>query len=179
MAEDSPQSADDLPADVGIVTEEIKADKCGRVAWGPSSFKARSEDNTYIPASALVNVISREGSRLTVKKLTFGNSAEEEAIAYDYFPIGSASNPLEDSRREIVQGISTTLKEMGHNVLPEKPSRVELTVTIEDKADEDEVAREIANLCKALNAYHIACGGNGLTIDEWEMLINAQVPVGV
>ena len=34
----------------------------------------------------------------------------------------------------------------------------------------DEVATEVASLCKALNAYHIACGGTGLEIDDWETL---------
>lgn len=42
----------------------------------------------------------------------------------------------------------------------------------------DAAAEELATLCKALNAYHIAQGGNGLEIGDWEILIPTRELVG-
>ena len=54
-----------------------------------------------------------------------------------------------------------------------------LTLQVDNNAEPNEVANELATLCKALNAYHIACGGNGLEIDDWETLIAVRELVGV
>ena len=56
---------------------------------------------------------------------------------------------------------------------------ISLVIDINEDSPLDEVANELANLCKALNAYHIACGGNGLEIDDWEILTAVRELVGV
>lgn len=54
-----------------------------------------------------------------------------------------------------------------------------LTLQMDEKSNSiDEIATELATLCKALNAYHIACGGNGLEIDDWETVIAVRELVG-
>jgi hypothetical protein len=45
-------------------------------------------------------------------------------------------------------------------------------------AETEEVAEALANLCFALNAYHIAAGGSGLVIDDWEIRVPESIPVG-
>jgi RNA polymerase sigma factor (sigma-70 family) len=54
-----------------------------------------------------------------------------------------------------------------------------LNIDIHNDSPTDEVALELSNLCKAINAYHIACGGSGLTIDEWNLLVRSLQPVRV
>ena len=54
-----------------------------------------------------------------------------------------------------------------------------LKIDVSSNASTDEVAPELANLCKAISAYHIACGGTGLAIDDWEILVLARQLVGV
>jgi 30S ribosomal protein 3 len=54
-----------------------------------------------------------------------------------------------------------------------------LSIDVNANASSDAVALEISNLCKALSAYHIACGGTGLTIDDWEIFVLATQLVGV
>jgi len=53
-----------------------------------------------------------------------------------------------------------------------------LEAEVDEFADTEEVADALANLCYALNAYHIAAGGNGLAIDEWRILVPKSRPVG-
>jgi Domain of unknown function (DUF1830) len=57
--------------------------------------------------------------------------------------------------------------------------RIILHIEVSDDAPSDMVALEVSNLCKAINAYHIACGGNGLAIDDWKALVLARQLVGV
>ena len=45
--------------------------------------------------------------------------------------------------------------------------------------DTDEVVQELSELCRALNAYYIACGGTGLIIDDGELLVPSRTSVGV
>lgn len=54
-----------------------------------------------------------------------------------------------------------------------------LNVDLNIDSPPDAVALELAELCKAINALHIASGGSGLTIEEWELLIHSLQPVGV
>lgn len=42
-------------------------------------------------------------------------------------------------------------------------------VTNHSKSYQNKIAKELVDLCKALNAYEIACGGNGLEIDDWQI----------
>lgn len=52
---------------------------------------------------------------------------------------------------------------------PHKREILELNIQIDDNSDVDEIALQLSELCKALNAYHIASGGSGLKIDDWEI----------
>jgi len=57
-----------------------------------------------------------------------------------------------------------------------EPQRLVLEAEVDEFADTEEVADALANLCYALNAYHVAAGGNGLAIDEWQVC--RRSPVG-
>ena len=59
-----------------------------------------------------------------------------------------------------------------------EPQRLVLEAEVDELADTEEVADALANLCYALNAYHIAAGGNGLAIDEWEVRVANYIPAG-
>jgi hypothetical protein len=52
-----------------------------------------------------------------------------------------------------------------------QPELLVLEAEVNEFADTEEVAGALADLCYALNAYHIAAGGNGLVIDEWEIRV--------
>jgi hypothetical protein len=54
-----------------------------------------------------------------------------------------------------------------------------LNIDLTDDTPTDAVVLELVELCKAINAYHIACGGTGLEIDDWELLVRARQLVGV
>ncbi len=54
-----------------------------------------------------------------------------------------------------------------------------LTIKTSEDTPVEEAAEEIANLIQALNEYHIALGGSGLEIDDWEILVPAKQTVGV
>ena len=45
-------------------------------------------------------------------------------------------------------------------------------------SDEDKV-NALVQLFRALNAYHIACGGSGLRVEDWEVFVPEQIPVEV
>jgi KTSC domain len=62
-----------------------------------------------------------------------------------------------------------------------EPPRKQLSLSIDVSATNaiDEISLEIAELCKAINAYHIAFGGTGLDIDEWDILVRLRQLVGV
>ncbi len=59
--------------------------------------------------------------------------------------------------------------------------RMSLRVMVPDFMSDDEAAEHIAGLYRVLNEYHIACGGQGLSLDldDWHILVNAVAPVGV
>ena len=57
------------------------------------------------------------------------------------------------------------------------PERLVLRVTVGEFAPIDEVADELVNLYRALNEAHIAGGGQGLIVDDWELFIGQGVPV--
>jgi hypothetical protein len=81
-------------------------------------------------------------------------------------------------------GVSTSLKDAKGHELPAvqyvtgvTSKNISISSDIPESASTDAVANELANLCKALNAYHIARGGNGLEIDSWEILVRELVRV--
>jgi len=56
------------------------------------------------------------------------------------------------------------------------PNRLVLEAFVDEFADTEEVSAALADLCYALNAYHIAAGGNGLVIDDWEVYVPEPEP---
>jgi hypothetical protein len=61
-----------------------------------------------------------------------------------------------------------------------KPSKqLVLNIDVGEDSPTDPVVSELVRLCEAFNAYHIACGGTGLVIDDWEILVLAQQLMGV
>ena len=61
----------------------------------------------------------------------------------------------------------------------ESHKQLALNIDLNDAVSTDEVILEVVELCKAINAYHIACGGSGLDIDDWDLLVRARQLVGV
>ena len=57
--------------------------------------------------------------------------------------------------------------------------RLLLRVDVAEGADDDEVVDGIVELYRALNKYHIACGGRGLTIEDWRMFVREGAGKGV
>ncbi len=43
----------------------------------------------------------------------------------------------------------------------------------------DELINDLVGLCKAINRYHIACDGRGLTIDDWRTFVWEDITAGV
>jgi uncharacterized protein len=72
-------------------------------------------------------------------------------------------------------GASTTIKDCS-NI---RDKYLVLNFEVNNDSPYEVVALEIANLCKAVNAYHIACGGTGLVIDDWETFVKTKQLVGV
>jgi hypothetical protein len=58
-----------------------------------------------------------------------------------------------------------------------EPERLILQAEVGEFTDTEEAATALANLCYALNAYHIARGGNGLVVDDWEIMIQEHTLV--
>jgi RNA polymerase sigma factor (sigma-70 family) len=54
-----------------------------------------------------------------------------------------------------------------------------LNVSVGEFSPEDEVAKGIVELYRALNSYYISSGGSGLVIDDWQSFVRDGVPVGV
>jgi hypothetical protein len=50
---------------------------------------------------------------------------------------------------------------------------------VDEPVDDDSLVEGITELYRALNRYHILCGGSGLTIDDWQILVRAGAPQGV
>lgn len=54
-----------------------------------------------------------------------------------------------------------------------------ISVTVSEFADEEVVVAELVNLYRALNAWHIAAGGSGLQIEDWDILVPEHTPAEV
>ena len=61
----------------------------------------------------------------------------------------------------------------------EQESQLVIRVTMDESTDENKVVKGIVELYRALNAYHIACGGCGLEIDDWQTFIGTAETAGV
>ncbi|MBT9314123.1 NfeD family protein [Leptothoe spongobia] len=136
------------------VTQRLEPGKIGRVSYQATFWPAKLFDgNAAVEKGAIVQVVGRDnGLTLLVQPI--------EEPKTDSFPL-----VYPDGR---VSTVKITNKKAQSD-----SQATELALSIE--ADEtvlvDEIAAELAILCKALNAYHIACGGNGLEIDDWETLV--------
>lgn len=80
---------------------------------------------------------------------------------------------------EVFDEIETLRPETEHHEGLESHKQLALNIDLSDIALTDKVVLEVVELCKAINAYHIACGGSGLDIDDWELLVRARQLVGV
>ncbi len=61
----------------------------------------------------------------------------------------------------------------------DEPGRLILSAYVDELANTDEVATALANLLYALNAAHIAEGGNGLVIDDMQIFVPEPEFAGV
>jgi hypothetical protein len=79
--------------------------------------------------------------------------------------------------KPIRAGEATTKTAEPRPSVPES-ERLILEAEVSELADTEEVARALADLCYALSAYHIAAGGNGLVVDDWQIRVPKSIPVG-
>ncbi|MEM9149368.1 MAG: hypothetical protein AAGB19_02800 [Cyanobacteria bacterium P01_F01_bin.3] len=109
-------------------------------------------------------VIAREGSDID-------DSVQSELNIHDIWLTADAVSRL-------AEDIAIT-QSKAESLPKNNTGRLNISVEVSDDASVDDAAKEIAALCQALNAYHIACGGKGLTIDDWESLVLNKAFVGV
>lgn len=89
------------------------------------------------------------------------------------------ARPRESVEREKGSRQIRKTYEISANRRRQVPKNLVLTIEVNENSSADKVALEIANLCKAINAYHISCGGTGLAIDDWEIQVLSRELVGV
>lgn len=90
-------------------------------------------------------------------------------------PSSSQKENLLAVTRAYVSALNELVSQLG---LDEKKS-LSIEIDLQKNSSADAVAAELVTLCKALNAYHIACGGNGLEIDDWGNLVAVRELAGV
>jgi RNA recognition motif-containing protein len=100
--------------------------------------------------------------------------------------VNKANPKAEEKLKDIIIKTHNKLRSIGletQSVIlsdqEQQDNRLVLYVEVSANSPSDTVALELSNLCKAINAYHIACNGTGLTIDDWEILVPARQFVGV
>ncbi|MBP0022309.1 MAG: pentapeptide repeat-containing protein [Cyanobacteria bacterium SBLK] len=88
--------------------------------------------------------------------------------------------PVDPSKNYEDGEFARIARSLRFNKKSDEDKKLILHIDIEDSSNDltDAIAWELANLCKALNAYHIACGGNGLTIDDWNAFVSVREFVG-
>jgi hypothetical protein len=59
------------------------------------------------------------------------------------------------------------------------PGRIRLGFDVGEFADNDDAAKLILDLLRAMNNYHIAAGGNGFIVEDFDVLIPHPEEVGV
>lgn len=79
-------------------------------------------------------------------------------------PKGWPSASAEPARRKDAETSSTE-------------ERLVVQATVRGSVDDETLVDGITNLYKALNKYHILCGGTGLTIDDWRIFVRSGKPM--
>jgi len=51
-----------------------------------------------------------------------------------------------------------------------------LSAHVRGAVDDDTLVDGMIELYRALNKYHILCGGSGLTVDDWQIFVPAGAP---
>jgi hypothetical protein len=77
------------------------------------------------------------------------------------------------------QKVSTAVPMVEGDILREPHKQISLSIDLNDNVSTEAVVLEIVELCKAINAYHISCGGTGLDIDDWDLLVQLRQLAGV
>jgi hypothetical protein len=62
---------------------------------------------------------------------------------------------------------------------PNSGEHLIIGVTVHEFSPVDEIADELFALLRDLNAYHIACGGSGLVITDWQVSVPTGICAGV
>jgi len=98
---------------------------------------------------------------------------------YDQATVLDASDWIDNLRQtepkmnSLIQEVTKqiTQDEQNINIAENASFSLKLRIEIAEFVDHEKVADSIIKVCRALNAYHIACGGNGLIIDDWETYV--------
>jgi len=66
-----------------------------------------------------------------------------------------------------------------HQAARGQEEKLVIRVCVDEYVDDDALVEGITELYRALNRYHILCGGSGLTIGDWQIRVRAGAPKGV
>jgi hypothetical protein len=166
-----------VAASVAAIDPE-RAKKGAYLAYCACLGKIEEDEDARFDASGIDVAIAADGKKLD--DLSLGSYSElgspvdpsEDGPFGLLWPSGAPAflMPYLDDQGTAVPG--------GHGTSDSELERLHLEAEVDEFVDTEEVADALANLCYALNAYHIAAGGNGLAIDEWEVLVPKSIPVG-
>lgn len=96
------------------------------------------------------------------------NISEAELLAYKGFGVQSLKKLkliIESSGFRIGEGL--------------EEKQLHLQISVGEFIQEDDVFECVVDLYRALNEYHILCGGRGLTIDDWQVFVREDETVEV
>lgn len=120
----------------------------------------------------------------TIQRLLKGERVQLSTLENSLHVLGLNADEIRYPKLNVLsnEGSSTEVSSVNvstHDVAKDNTGNLTISIDIRESISSDDAAKAVADLCKALNAYHIACGGNGLTIDDWEALVLDKALVGV
>jgi hypothetical protein len=95
-----------------------------------------------------------------------------------YIALAQSSGSPEDRRGAWLLGVTTEGLDTT-SATQDESHRLIIHADIGEFVPEDETVEGLINLYRSLNAYHIALGGSGLVIDDWQILTREHVPAEV
>ena len=138
--------------------------------------KSVSKRDSYKKREALVEQIRAEieqGTYNTPSRLEDAVERLSQALERD------DSGEVEDAGDALTQRIKRWLDAHVDNEGQSQADGACLTLVVPEFVDEKEASAQIARLIEAMSAYHIALGGEGLVVDDWQTSVLAEQAVGV
>lgn len=127
---------------------------------------------------ATLNVAILQRANFSRAELTGANFSDEDLSQIDLTGATLSEASLNAANLNAANLEKVDLKKIGSTEGSSQPPSIALSITVNENSDSEKVAKHLAELCSALNALHISCGGDGLVIDEWDLLVDSRVTVG-